>query len=120
MRLSFIALLLLVMTSASAQTEELSLGIKNVKSSGALYGEPTLEIALDDDGKTRLQQFTEKHIGKTVDFFIGENLVLSPYIRTAIVDGVIVLSGSLTQTEIDDMAQRLQAGDRQFRVIAPD
>lgn len=82
----------------------------------APLAEPAFLIEVDDDGKQGLREFTDKHIGEAVDFYINGKLVLSPMIREPIVDGRVQVCGGLNPAERDAMVTRLPSDGRGIKV----
>jgi protein-export membrane protein SecD len=73
-------------------------------------GEPTVQLAFNDEGDKLFADITERNIGKQVGIFLDGQPISAPVVQQKITGGTAVITGSFTVQEAKLLAQRLNAG----------
>ncbi len=87
---------------------------KNLKSATVEFdsttGQPRVALNFDDEGKQLFADITTRNVGKPVAIFLDGQSISQPTVEESITDGSAVISGRFTNTEANQLAQRLRAG----------
>jgi len=73
-------------------------------------GEPTVALQFDAEGKELFSQITKRNIEKPVGIFLDGELISSPNVREAILDGRAIISGNFSIDTAKQLVERLNAG----------
>ncbi|QDZ11398.1 SecDF P1 head subdomain-containing protein [Devosia ginsengisoli] len=68
---------------------------------------PTVEIVLTPEARKAFAKLTLEHIGDVIELRVDGELLTSPVVQTPIMDGVVVISGALTEADANALADRL-------------
>lgn len=82
-------------------------------------GQPVMMIELTASGSKAFADFTARNVGMRVDMVLDGKVLTSPYIQTPIVGGSLMISGSFTPEEIEEMVARIGAEAGALRVRIP-
>ena len=74
------------------------------------YGQPVVNIRLDEESARAFAGFTAENIGKVVELRVDGEIVTAPMIRDTIAGGEIMISGSMTAEDAASLAMRLRGG----------
>ncbi|MBU3158617.1 protein translocase subunit SecD [Clostridium frigoris] len=86
---------------------------KDVKDATASLGEdnkPTINLELNDSGKTKFAVATQKFIGKPITIYMDSEVLTSPTVQAVISDGKAVITGSETLAEATTQSQIIKSG----------
>ena len=72
--------------------------------------EPQVSLELNDSGKTKFAEATEKYIGKQISIKMDDETISSPTVQAVISDGNAVITGSGSITESKSLAAIINAG----------
>jgi len=81
--------------------------LKSVRVSKDQLGHPQIEIRFTDEGKKRFADVTRDSIGKRLAIVIGGRLYSAPKIMTEISGGRAMISGSFSEQEAKELADRI-------------
>jgi preprotein translocase subunit SecD len=70
---------------------------------------PAVSIKLDPDGARNFGHATAQSVGRQIAVVVDDQIVLAPMVMTPITEGMIVISGSFSVEETQEMAAALQA-----------
>jgi preprotein translocase subunit SecD len=73
-------------------------------------GQPVVSFRFDTVGGKRFGDATSKNVGRYLAIVLDEKVISAPVIRTAILGGSGIISGSFTVQETQDLALLLRAG----------
>ena len=94
--------------SQTTAQEPIELSILSAEAApDVLTGTPAITLALTKDAQARFASFTGEHVGERTDILVDGVVVTSPVIQTVIDSRTLVLSGLLTMSEAQEMAERL-------------
>ncbi|MCR6671800.1 hypothetical protein [Devosia ginsengisoli] len=76
-------------------------------------GQPTVMITLTPDGRKDFAKLTLKHLGQVIELRVAGELLTAPVVQSPILDGVIIVSGAMTQDDARRLAERIggEAGE---------
>jgi preprotein translocase subunit SecD len=86
---------------------------KDVKDATAYPGEdnkPTIGLELNETGKTKFAEATQKFLGKPITIYMDEKELTSPTVQAVISDGKAVITGSNSMEEASKQAQIIKSG----------
>ena len=72
--------------------------------------EPQVSLELNDSGKTKFAEATEKYMGKQISIKMDDETISSPTVQAIISDGNAVITGSGSITESKSLAAIINAG----------
>lgn len=72
--------------------------------------EPQVSLELNDSGKTKFAEATEKYMGKQISIKMDDETISSPTVQAVISDGNAVITGSGSITESKSLAAIINAG----------
>lgn len=81
--------------------------LRSVRVSKDQLGHPQIEIRFTDEGKKRFADVTRDSIGKRLAIVIGGRLYSAPKIMTEISGGRAMISGSFSEQEAKELADRI-------------
>lgn len=114
-RLAYIGTAILMAMACLPQTtaqEPIALSILSAEAApDVMTGTPAITLALTKDAQARFANFTSEHVGERTDILVDGVVVTSPVIQTVIASKTLVLSGLLTMSEAQEMAERLTNAD---------
>lgn len=84
--------------------------LKSATPSVGQYGEPIVLFNLDRQGAKIFALVTQENIGRRLAIVLDEEVLMAPSIKTAITGGSGQITGSFTQTEVQDISNILNAG----------
>lgn len=73
-------------------------------------GEPVIKVQLNDVGRKIFATFSTANIGKTIAITIDDEVVSTPVIKEAILNGEGIISGDFTQESAEELALLLRSG----------
>lgn len=86
----------------------------DVKKASVTYdsttGKPQVSLELNDSGKTKFAEATEKYMGKQISIKMDDETISSPTVQAVISDGNAVITGSGSITESKSLAAIINAG----------
>jgi preprotein translocase subunit SecD len=74
-------------------------------------GQPSLKIRLSPDGAREFGDFTEEHVGETIDIVVAGDVVASPHLMSPIHSDWIIVTGSIGVTDLEAMADEINRGN---------
>jgi preprotein translocase subunit SecD len=86
---------------------------KDVKDATAYPGEanqPTISLELNETGKTKFAEATQKFLGQPITIFMDDKELTSPTVQAVISDGKAVITGSESMEEASRQAQIIKSG----------
>jgi preprotein translocase subunit SecD len=69
--------------------------------------EPIVEAVLTSEARKAFAKLTLEHIGDIIELRVDGELLTSPVVQSPILDGKLVISGSMTTAEARSLAARL-------------
>lgn len=69
--------------------------------------QPIVEAVLTPEGRKAFAKLTLEHVGEVVELRVDGELLSSPMVQSPILDGKLVISGSMTAAEARSLAARL-------------
>lgn len=94
--------------------EETILTGDDVKKASVTYdsttNKPQVSLELNESGKTKFAEATEKYIGKQISIKMDDETISSPTVQAVISDGNAVITGSGSVTESKSLAAIINAG----------
>jgi len=75
------------------------------------YNKPQINLTLNDSGKTKFADATEKYVGKQIAIYLDDNMISNPVVNEKIPDGnAVIAGGNMTQEEAKRTAQLIKSG----------
>ncbi|HQO24063.1 MAG TPA: hypothetical protein PLM72_13355, partial [Spirochaetota bacterium] len=74
-------------------------------------GRPAMMIKLTPDGSKTFADITSNNIGRNLAIIFEGKIILSAQIMTKITNGEILVSGTFSQKEIDEMVKNISGND---------
>jgi len=71
-------------------------------------GQPIVRIKLAPDAAKRFGEITSRNLRKPMQVVVGDRILTTPIIQSAIMRGEIVISGRLTVAEAAELARKLK------------
>ncbi len=93
--------------------------LRNARPEPDEYGRPAVGFSFNQLGADRFYELTSTHIGQPMAVLLDDEVYSAPNIRSAISDRGII-TGSFTRTEVDELAQTLNAGSLPARLNVVD
>ena len=94
--------------------EDVILTGDDVKKASVTYdsttNKPQVSLELNDSGKTKFAEATEKYMGKQISIKMDDETISSPTVQAVISDGNAVITGSGSVTESKSLAAVINAG----------
>lgn len=94
--------------------DDLILTGKDVKKSSVYIdhenGRPVIKLELNDDGKEKFAEATQKYLGKNIAIKMDEEELTNPRVDATIVDGVAIISGNSSMEEAEKISGIINAG----------
>jgi preprotein translocase subunit SecD len=107
--LSGVTLAALLAPGVTAET--LKLEIESVEIGADSFTQlPTVKIVLKPDSKAAIAEFTRARIGEPVTLRLDSVPLTAPIVQEPIVEGILVISGSLTQSDAAKLAREINSG----------
>ena len=103
---AFAGVLLCLVHNVSAADFELAVETAKI-GLDPFTAEPIVEAVLTTEGKKALAKLTLAHIGDVIELRVYGELLTAPVVQSPILDGKLVISGSMTATEARSLAARL-------------
>lgn len=69
--------------------------------------QPSVEVVLTQEGRKAFAKLTLQHVGDIIELRVDGELLSAPVVRSPILDGVVVVTGSMTEAEARSLALRL-------------
>jgi preprotein translocase subunit SecD len=93
--------------------KEVLLSNEDVKSaSPVLHGRRlVVEVILTDEGKEKFARLTEENINKRIGIVVDGRLILAPLVRAPIREGKMIITGNLSEEEINRIADGIVSKD---------
>ncbi|MHB2267799.1 SecDF P1 head subdomain-containing protein [Aliihoeflea sp. PC F10.4] len=82
--------------------------------------QPIISITLDEESRQAFADFTAASVGKIADFYVGDEIMVSPTINEPITGGELQISGSFTAEEATELGVNLARGDVPISVESRD
>jgi protein-export SecD/SecF family membrane protein len=73
-------------------------------------GKPVVSLKLNEEGKQKFAEATEKNLNKTISIYMDEDLISSPVVQSVISNGEAIISGSKTIDEAKSLAGLINSG----------
>lgn len=93
-------------STASAQSGQDSMGNQ----------EYSVELNLNDEGKTKFAEATEANVGKTISIIYDGETISDPKVNSAIPGGVAYITGNFTFEEAENLASTIRIGGLQLEL----
>lgn len=93
-------------STASAQSGQDSMGNQ----------EYSVELSLNDEGKTKFAEATEANVGKTISIIYDGETISAPTVNSAIPGGVAYITGNFTFEEAENLASTIRIGGLQLEL----
>ena len=69
--------------------------------------QPSVQVALTAAASKTFAKLTSSHVGNVIELWVDGELVSSPVVQTPIVNGVLVITGSMSAADAKALAARL-------------
>ncbi len=73
-------------------------------------GKPVVTLKLNEEGKQKFAEATEKNLNKTISIYMDEDLISSPVVESVISGGEAIITGSKTIDEAKNLAGLINSG----------
>ena len=73
-------------------------------------GKPVVTLKLNEEGKQKFAEATEKNLNKTMSIYMDEDLISSPVVESVISGGEAIITGSKTVDEAKNLAGLINSG----------
>ena len=73
-------------------------------------GKPVVTLKLNEEGKEKFAEATEKNLNKTISIYMDEDLISSPVVESVISGGEAMITGSNTIDEAKNLAGLINSG----------
>ena len=73
-------------------------------------GKPVVTLKLNEEGKQKFTDATEKNLNKTISIYMDEDLISSPRVESVITGGEAIITGSNTIDEAKNLAGLINSG----------
>ena len=73
-------------------------------------GQPVVTLKLNEEGKQKFAEATEKNLNKTISIYMDEDLISSPVVESVISGGEAIITGSKTVDEAKNLAGLINSG----------
>lgn len=73
-------------------------------------GKPVVSLKLNEEGKKKFAEATEKNLNKTISIYMDEELISSPRVESVITGGEAIITGSKTIDEAKSLAGLINSG----------
>lgn len=73
-------------------------------------GKPVVSLKLNEEGKKKFADATAKNVGKQISIYMDDEVISSPVVENAIVDGNAVITGSKNVDEAKNLAGLINSG----------
>ena len=73
-------------------------------------GKPVVTLKLNEEGKQKFAEATEKNLNKTISIYMDEDLISSPVVESVISGGEAIITGSKTVDEAKNLAGLINSG----------
>jgi len=84
--------------------------VKNAYVSFNEYNQPMVNLELNDEGKKKFADATEKYVGKNIAIYMDEDMIANPIVNEPITDGNAVITNIGSTEEATRLAQLIKAG----------
>ena len=102
------AVMSMLLLVPSARAADISLAVETATASRDPFTAlPTVEIVLTPEARKAFAKLTLEHIGDVIELRVDGELLTSPVVQSPIMDGVVVVSGALTEADANALAGRL-------------
>ncbi len=71
---------------------------------------PQVKIMLNNEGRIKFAEFTDKHIGKNAAILVGHQLVSAPRINAPINEGILLIVGHFNHGEAISISEGIVLG----------
>ena len=78
-----------------------------LKKETLVYHDPAVDIRFKESVKKKLLEFSSQHIGDKLAVVLDEAVLTAPVIRESLPDGVVIISGSITEEDAHRIVDRL-------------
>jgi len=88
-------------------SDSIFLNNEDIKSAGVIDWQthPKVKVLLNEEGRKKFADFTEKHIGKNAAILVGHKLISAPKINASIRGGILLIVGHLDHEEARGIAE---------------
>ena len=97
---------------------------KHVKNASAdpnpQTGATDVTLELNDEGKKKFAEATERMVGQKIAIFMDENLIVAPVVNEKIPNGVASISGQESPEAAANLAATIRSGALPFKLVARD
>lgn len=114
---TIVTTLLLVLSAAA---ERLELAVAAAEATIGQDGLPAVAIQLDEKGTREFAAFTAKRVGKPVEVYVDNELMISPIIRSPIVTGQSLITNLPSLDAAGNLALLLRSGQARMAVADPE
>jgi protein-export SecD/SecF family membrane protein len=86
---------------------------KDVKDASATIddkGQPMISLELNDSGKKKFADATQKFLGKSIAIYLDEQMLTNPTVQAVITDGKAVITGNKSFEEANVQANLIKSG----------
>ena len=104
----------LALLAHPAMAEEIELAVETAALASDSLDLPAVRIVLTPEARKTVAKLTLQHIGDVIELRVDGDLVMAPVVQSPILEGVVMISGSMTQAEARALAERL--ADRTARI----
>lgn len=102
------AILLLLASPGIVAAATLEIEVDRAEAGTDIYtGQPIVTVTLKPESRAAFGEFTKARIGESVQLRLGERSLSAPVIREPITDGVLIISGQMTQQDARDLADAM-------------
>lgn len=85
---------------------------------GLPAGSPIVRLELNDSGKQKFADATERLAGRgSISIWMDDNMFSSPNVQDKISDGVATITGQFSSEEANDLADKINAGALPFKLV---
>ena len=100
-----LSLLLAPATALAGETVELHVRHASIVLDSA--GQKAMQLELTPQSRDDFAAFTGRHVGETIDLSVDGEVLISPRLMEPIAGGLIMVSGSFAQGELEKIATRI-------------
>ena len=105
---------MLALLAYPVMAEEIELAVETAAMASDSLDLPAVRIVLTPEAGKTVAKLTLQHIGDVIELRVDGEVVMAPVVQSPILEGVVMISGSMTQAEARALAKRL--ADRTARI----
>jgi preprotein translocase subunit SecD len=102
-----VLLSLLLLPAAALAGETIELHVRHASIVSDRVGQIAMQLELTPQSRDDFAAFTGRHVGDTIDLSVDGKVLMSPRLMEPIAGGLIMVSGSLAQGELERMTTRI-------------